>query len=96
MRRGECFAVQNLKMYVEECHSLKENFLRYALIMFFLESSTGKCRCKFLEAQNFPKLAVCLYVPLALQVKFPQNLFTQRSWSEFLIRVLFPTLPSHR
>jgi hypothetical protein len=32
-------AVQNLKVFVEECHSLKEKFLRYALIMFLLESS---------------------------------------------------------
>jgi hypothetical protein len=62
----ECFGVQNLKVFVEECHSLKEKFLRYALIMFFLESSTWKCRCKFLEAENFPKLSVYLYVSLAL------------------------------
>jgi hypothetical protein len=44
----ECFAVQNSEVFVEECHSLKEKFLRYALVIFFLESSTWKFGYKFL------------------------------------------------
>jgi hypothetical protein len=58
-RGGLLCSTKLKKVFVEECHSLKEKFPRYAPIMLsFFESSTWKCRCKFLQVKNFPKLAV--------------------------------------